>query len=79
MSEQKESEGLPKRTHSVVIRAGGDTREDMLHAVRDVLESLSAGLPNTVCGAPSFGYSFQYEQDAEMTHDKYMEAVEALP
>lgn len=64
-----------KRAEYIEIKAGADTKADLICAIEDVLNKLREGTHHSLCGSPSFGYQFYWETDEEMTHDKYMEAI----
>lgn len=67
-----------KRAYSIDISAGGDTLNDLIDALNDIIGKLEReGTRESICGGVSFGYSFELECDPTITHEKYFEAIEA--
>lgn len=67
-----------KRAYSIDIEAGGDTLDDLLAALEDIVSKLEReATGESICGGVSFGYSFKLECDPTITREKYFEAIEA--
>ena len=74
-----------KRSHSITIDAGGDTKADMIRAIKDALFHIERGdVDPLTCtrrglsGSPSMGYSFRHTYDPSMTHERYHELIDAM-
>ena len=69
----------PRRKHELIIKIGGDTEDDVVDAIRNLLfyfETEQQGRLSEPCsGGPSCGYYVQYNHDPEMTNKKYFEAI----
>lgn len=71
--------GKFNRRHEVAIRIGGDTWEDVVSALHNILFIADSEGPghDSVSGGPSFGYIFVDQEHPEVTHDSYFEEVDA--
>lgn len=67
----------PVRAFSITIKIGGDTKEGAVALLREFADSIDEGQIGTAHGGPSSGGFFDVKIDPEMTHDKYIEALEA--
>jgi hypothetical protein len=67
-----------RRAHSIVIEAGADDKDELIAALGRIIFDLSRGSTGATSGSPSAGYHFTYTVDPEMTHERYMAAIEAL-
>lgn len=68
----------PKRAFELEIRIGGDTWEDVLAHVRDLLPHIEDhGLAcNSVSGSPSAYHSVEITQRPEMTHERFIKELD---
>lgn len=61
----------PKRAFEIQIHISGDTREDMIRALRLIDDRLSDGRVYGTMGGPHGGYYFTVEENPEQTHEKW--------
>lgn len=69
----------PKRAFELTIKIGGDTWEDVIHNVRDLLPHIEehGQSCNSVSGSPSCGHIVDIQLHPEMTHERYHEELQA--
>ena len=66
---------LPERAHHVFIDVGGDTFDDMMSLVDNLIEGVRDGGASTVSGGYSSGGFYVYRQSG-ITHDEYMAVID---
>lgn len=69
----------PHRAFELEIRIGGDTWEDVIHHVRDLLPHIEdhGTACNSVSGSPSAYHSVNIVHRPEMTHERFIEELDA--
>lgn len=69
----------PARRFTVTIEAGGDTWDDIAHALRDLLPHIEEHGPkcDSVSGGCSGGHWVRVIENPEMTPEKYRAALDA--
>lgn len=68
----------PERAHYLEIKIGGDTIDDVRCGLEQILRdfALQGGARCGASGSPSVGWSIEYRQNPEMTHEKYFDAIQ---
>lgn len=61
----------PRRRFELVLRAGGDTREDLVGMVNHLFDCFDRGSKQGVTGGCSAGGWFQLLENPDMTNEKY--------
>lgn len=70
-------EQRPKRRYVIELFAGGDTYEEALQLLDELCDRAHEGPDcRTVIGGCTSGGTVEVIHDPEMTHDKYVEALE---
>lgn len=65
----------PKRRFSVLIDAGGDTREELISLLRHCVDEIENGSTELVSGGCGAGGYFTVVEDAAMTPELYTERL----
>lgn len=67
----------PKRAHVLTLELGADTKEDMIAALEQIIFDLHRGSTDVTSGGYSSGWIMAYKVDPEMTHDRYVDLLNA--
>lgn len=69
----------PHRSYEVSITISGDTWQDIIYQLRDLLPHIEDHGPacNSASGSPSSGHIVYVRHDPTMTHERYFEILEA--
>lgn len=69
----------PHRAHEMILNIGADTREDLVHALNQMIFEIKTGQLTAGCsGAPGAGSIYAYRHDPAMTHDAYFQQLEEM-
>lgn len=68
----------PKRRFELTLGVSGDSWEDVVRAVEDLLPHIVAHGPkcDSVSGSPSSGHWVHVVEDPEQTHERYHQQLE---
>lgn len=67
-----------ERAHTLIVKFGADTIEDLAFALRQMAIDLERGELTVGCsGSPSVGSIYSYRIRPEQTHEKYFADIEA--
>lgn len=67
----------PIRAHSIELSAGADTEADLIATLKQIIWDIQRGSRQCTSGSPSAGYYFTYIVNPEMTHERYIEELNA--
>ena len=67
----------PKRHIEFKCTIGADSIETLIHALKSITFEVASGSVDCVSGASTQGYSFHLENNKEVTHESYFQAVDA--
>lgn len=67
----------PERRHTLALKIGGDTFEDLLHGIEQIARELTEKGTNgvSVIGGPVWGATWCHVTDDQQTHQRYFEQV----
>lgn len=73
---------VPVRRYSMTLNLGADSMEDLIRALDQLAFDFARHKElqqnyHMVSGGPDYGYSLDIAFDPEMTHERYVEAVNA--
>lgn len=73
-----ESAPAPKRRFTLKIEWGSDDREGLVHALRHIAFEIESGAPpdRVISGRPRDGGHYELVEDPDMTHERYMAALD---
>lgn len=66
----------PRRAVYAEITIGGDTRQDVVRNLREILELVNKGCNSSVSGGYSCCHTLTVSTDPEMSHLKFVELLE---
>ena len=66
----------PERRYVIELKAGADSLKDLASILGEFADAVSSGGTNLVTGGLSAGGHFVVRENPDMTHDRYIEAVE---
>lgn len=69
---------MSRRAHSIMIEAGADDQVGLIATLKAIIFDIQRGSTGATSGSPSAGYHFTYTIDPEMTHERYMAAIDAI-
>lgn len=70
----------PKRAYTMTLTIGGNSKEDVAHALKNICTDMLIGQmngPNGCSGSPSVGYHYEIEECPEMTAERYFTELDA--
>lgn len=70
----------PRRAHQFRLNLGADSIKELVHSLNQIaLDIEIAGQPSANCASGGYdsGYTYEYTHDPDMTHDVYIEALNA--
>lgn len=66
----------PQRRFTVEIKAGADTRRELVALLHSFAQNIEDGSEFNIFGSPNEGGGFRVVEDPTMTHDRYVAALE---
>jgi hypothetical protein len=68
----------PERAHTIILKAGGDTAQELAWELRSLADRIERGeLTVGAGGGPSAGSTYSYRVAPEQTHQKYFQEIDA--